>query len=188
MRIIAGKAKHLLLISPMGSQTRPTTDRIKETLFNMIQYDLEGTTFIDLYAGSGGICLEAISRGAKSGFLVENEKEAIACIQANLKSTKLEDSCVLIKNDVLTAIQNQLPTLIKEPVEIIFMDPPYGSDVESEVLTALKKQPFVNEDTLIIIEADKQKSFDFVSNIGFTIIKEKLYKTNKHVFLHATEV
>ncbi len=95
---------------------------------------------------------------------------------------------MLIKNDVLTAIQNQLPTLIKEPVEIIFMDPPYGSDVESEVLTALKKQPFVNEDTLIIIEADKQKSFDFVSNIGFTIIKEKLYKTNKHVFLHATEV
>ncbi len=188
MRVIGGVARGLKLKTTEGLDTRPTTDRIKETLFNMIQYDLEGTTFIDLYAGSGGICLEAISRGAKLGFLVENEKEAIACIQANMKSTKLEDSCVLIKNDVLTAIQNQLPTLIKEPADIIFMDPPYGLDVEIEVLTALKKQTFVNEDTLIIIEADKQKSFDFVSNIGFTIIKEKLYKTNKHVFLHATEV
>lgn len=188
LRIIAGKAKHLLLVAPVGGHTRPTSDRIKETLFNMIQYDLEDAIFVDLYAGSGGICLEAVSRGAKDGYLVENEKEAIVCIQANMKSTKLEDSCVLIKNDVLTAIQNQLPTLIKEPVRIVFMDPPYGSDVEREVLLALKKQSFVNKDTTIIIEADKYKSFDFVSTIGYTIIKEKLYKTNKHVFLQATEV
>lgn len=188
LRIIAGKAKHLLLVSPMGSQTRPTSDRIKETLFNMIQYDLEDSTFVDLYAGSGGICLEAISRGAKQGFMVENEKEAIACIQSNMKSTKLEESCVLIKNDVLTAIQNQLATLIKEPVSILFMDPPYGSDVEREVLVALLKQTYINKDTLIIIEAAKEKSFEFISQIGFSLIKEKLYKTNKHVFIRATEV
>lgn len=188
LRIIAGKAKHLLLLAPIGSKTRPTSDRIKETLFNMIQYELEDIIFIDLYAGSGGIGLEAISRGAKQGYFVENEKEAIACIQENIKSTKLEDSCVLIKNDVLTAIQNQLPTLVKEPAGVIFMDPPYESDIEREVLLALKKQTFINKDTLIIIEANKQKSFDFVFEIGFTIIKEKLYKTNKHVFLHATEV
>ena len=90
MRVIAGKARRLPLVSPEGRGTRPTTDRIKETLFNILQDDIPGCRFLDLFSGSGAIGIEAISRGAKEAVFVEFGKEALSCIRANLKKTKLE--------------------------------------------------------------------------------------------------
>ena len=88
MRVIAGKARRLPLVSPEGKDTRPTTDRIKETLFNIIQDDVPGSEFLDLFSGSGGIGIEAISRGAKHAVFVEFGREALACIRTNLNKTK----------------------------------------------------------------------------------------------------
>ena len=89
MRVIAGTARRLILDTPKGLATRPTTDRIKETLFNIINNELPGANFLDLFAGSGAIGIEALSRGCKSAVFVENNREALACIGENLMRTKL---------------------------------------------------------------------------------------------------
>ena len=87
MRVIAGTARRMLLKTPAGEETRPTQDIIKETLFNIIQFELEGCVFADICAGSGGIGIEALSRGAARAYFVENGRAAIACIQENLHKT-----------------------------------------------------------------------------------------------------
>ena len=99
MRVIAGKARSLKLKTPDGLDTRPTTDRIKETLFNMLQPYLPDGIFIDLFSGSGGIGIEALSRGAKHAYFIENNKNAIACILDNLKFTRLTEDATVLKQD-----------------------------------------------------------------------------------------
>lgn len=179
MRVIAGRARSLKLKTPQGTDTRPTTDRIKETLFNMIQGDIPGCIFIDLFAGSGGIGIEALSRGAAHAYFVENAKEAVQCIQENLSFTKFSDSATLLKQDVFVA----LSAIHEKEADLIFMDPPYQSGIHKMLLEALKGQPYVTENTVLIMEAEKKTSFDFAQEAGFYVVKEKVYKTNKHVFL-----
>lgn len=179
MRVIAGRARSLKLKTPEGMDTRPTTDRIKETLFNMIQGEVPGAVFIDLFAGSGGIGIEALSRGALHAYFVENGKEAISCIQDNLSFTKFSNNATLLKQEVFTA----LPMIHEKEADIIFIDPPYQAGYEEKVFEALLDQPYVTEHTLLILEAQKEKSMDFLKEAGYEIIKEKNYKTNKHVFV-----
>lgn len=179
MRVIAGTARSLPLKTPEGTDTRPTTDRIKETLFNMLQPYLMDSVFIDLFSGSGGIGIEALSRGAKRAYFVENNRNAFACIQYNVTFTKMEEKAVLLKQDVLGA----LSFIHEKEADIIFLDPPYGAGYESRVLDMLADKPYVTEDTLIIIEAELKEDFSFVRDLGYRIEKEKRYKTNKHVFL-----
>ena len=105
MRIIAGTARSMPLKTIEGKDTRPTTDRIKETLFNILQMDVPGSVFLDLFAGSGGIGLEAVSRGAKKAVFVENSKKAAACIQENIRFTKFTSSCDLKCMDALSALR-----------------------------------------------------------------------------------
>lgn len=177
MRVIAGSCRSLPLITPQGNDTRPTTDRIKETLFNMIQGEIPGCVFYDFYAGSGGIGIEALSRGAKHAYFVENGKQALECIRKNLTFTKLADSATVVARDVLGAIP-----FLAEKADVIFMDPPYQLGNEAMVCQILKQSGCLKDDTLIIIEAEKGRDFSDITDLGFTIIKEKLYKTNKHVF------
>ena len=177
MRVIAGSCRSLPLVTPQGTDTRPTTDRIKETLFNMIQGEIPGCVFYDFYAGSGGIGIEALSRGAKHAYFVENGKQALECIRKNLTFTKLADSATVVARDVLGAIP-----FLTEKADVIFMDPPYQLGNEAMVCQMLKQSGCLKEDTLIIIEAEKDRDFSDITDLGFTIIKEKIYKTNKHVF------
>ena len=179
MRVIAGSARSLVLKTPEGMNTRPTTDRIKETLFNVIQTEVPGAVFADLFSGSGGIGIEALSRGAAKAYFVENDKTAIACIEHNLKHTKLFDKSMVLRSDAVAALSYN----IRETVDIIFADPPYGQGYDEQVLAAAAKSRAVAEDTLIIIEEEKGRDFSFAEYFGFDIIKEKVYKTNKHVFL-----
>lgn len=183
MRVIAGTARSLPLKTPSGMDTRPTTDRIKETLFNVIQSKVPESIFVDLFSGSGGIGIEAISRGAKHAYFVENAKEAAACIQDNLLFTKFTNKATLLKQDVMSA----LSLIHEKQADIIFLDPPYQQNCEYDVLSLLAKQTYVTEETLIIVEAELNKKFDFVSGLGFSVTKEKLYKTNKHVFIKRSE-
>ena len=179
MRVIAGTARSLPLKTPTGPDTRPTTDRIKETLFNMLQAEVPGSIFVDLFAGSGGIGIEALSRGAKHAYFVENAKEAIGCIQDNLVFTKFTDKATLIKQDVLSG----LSLITEKNVDIIFVDPPYHAELEENVFSVLQNQRYVTDDTLLILEAQLDKNCAFLNEYGFCVMKEKKYKTNKHVFI-----
>lgn len=183
MRVIAGSARSLPLKTPEGMDTRPTTDRIKETLFNMLQTDVPGAVFIDLFSGSGGIGIEALSRGAGKAYFIDNSPKAATCIQQNLSFTKLANRAILIKQDVLSALGG----ITEEQADIIFMDPPYESDLEKNVLESLSRMRYVTDNTLIIVEAALKKDFSFVDELGFKIVKEKCYKSNKHVFVRLAE-
>lgn len=179
MRVIAGTARSLQLKTPQGMDTRPTTDRIKETLFNMLQFDLFGARFLDLFAGSGGIGIEALSRGAKEAVFVDNSKEASECITDNLAHTHFDEKGTLIKQDVFVALQM---LEYKEPFDIIFMDPPYDHELEKRVLEYLTMSSLVTEDTLIIFEAALTTDTGYLNELGYELVKIKRYKTNMHVF------
>jgi 16S rRNA (guanine966-N2)-methyltransferase len=181
MRVIAGTAKRLSLKTIEGLETRPTTDRIKETLFNMINQGIADCDFLDLFSGSGGIGIEALSRGAKSAVFVENNRVAIECINMNLHNTGLSKNANVISMDVLSAIRTL--ELQNKVFDIIFMDPPYDQLLEKKVLEALEHSSIIYCDTIIIIEASIRTSFDYIENTKFNVIKEKNYKTNKHVFI-----
>lgn len=183
MRVIAGEARSLPLKAPQGQDTRPTTDRIKETLFNMLQTRIPCGVFIDLCSGSGAIGIEAVSRGARKAYFVENGREAAKCIADNLHFTKFENRAVLLRQDVVSAVLS----IHEKHADIIFMDPPYQAGLEEPVLSALSQVSYVDSDTLVIIEADLHTDFAFAADYGFTVTREKCYKTNKHVFLTKEE-
>ena len=184
MRVVAGSAKSLKLKTIEGMETRPTQDRIKETLFNMIQYDIAGCTFLDLFSGSGAIGIEAISRGVKKAVFVENNPNAIQCIMENLKKTQLEDQAEVIREDVFLALRRLDG---REKFDYVFMDPPYNHMLEKEVLTYLAKSDLLEKDALIIVEASLATDFSYLEELGFLMIKQKKYKTNMHVFISVEE-
>ena len=176
MRVIAGKARRLNLKTIPGNETRPTTDRIKETLFNILQPEIPGCRFLDLFSGSGAIGIEALSRGADYAVFVEKNPKACACIRENLSFTKLSEGGKLLNMDVLQALRSLEGG---EPFDCIFMDAPY----EQPVLEYLADSTLANENTLIIIEEDLYTDFSYVEELGYHLIRSKEYKTNKHVFL-----
>lgn len=182
MRVIAGKARRLPLKTIEGTDTRPTTDRIKETLFNILQDEIWDCSFLDLFAGSGGIGIEALSRGAKSCVFVEKARTACACIQENLRFTKLAgEQAVVMECDCLNAISRLSYT--NRYFDIVYMDPPYSMQFEEPLLRAMRDLKIIDENTLIIIEADLQTDFGYLGEIGYTLVREKRYKTNKHIFV-----
>lgn len=179
MRIISGSARNLQLVTPKGLDTRPTTDRIKETLFNILQWDIAGAVVIDFFAGSGQLGLECLSRGAKHVYFIDNSSEAVKCIDQNVKHCKFEESATVFATEALRGAH-----LINEKhVDLVFMDPPYGKGLETELLLSLKSLKYIDEETLFIVEADINTDYSEFSGKGFSIEKEKKYKTNKHVFL-----
>ncbi len=180
MRVIAGTARRLRLKTLEGLETRPTTDRIKETLFNMIADGLFGCSFLDLFAGSGGIGIEALSRGAKRAVFVEKNPKACACVRENLAHTKLSAQAETMQADALNALVRLSG---RESFDYIYMDPPYGKELEKKALAFLADSSLLAEDGVIIIEASLDTAFDDIEELGYSIIKSKGYKTNKHVFL-----
>ena len=178
MRVIAGTARSLTLKTLPGSETRPTTDRIKETLFNILQNEIQGSRFLDLFAGSGAIGIEALSRGAAEAVFVENNKNACRCILENLKFTRLEQNAVLYCGDVFRELSS-----IRGVFDLIFMDPPYGKQLERRVLEFLSVSSAADERTLIIAEASLDTDFSYLPDIGFETVRRKEYKTNCHMFI-----
>lgn len=180
MRVIAGSRRSLKLITPEGLDTRPTQDRIKETLFNVIQNDVPGSVFVDLFSGSGGIGIEALSRGAKRAYLVDQSKECESCIKKNIQTTRFTEDAVLLKQDVFFALSSS----IKECANIIYMDPPYHMDLEKKVLSQLATNDRIaDENTLIIVEAALDTDFSYLDTMGYELVKQKRYKNNQHIFV-----
>ena len=181
MRVIAGKCRSLPLKTVPGRQTRPTTDRIKETLFNMLQPYLPDARFLDLFAGSGAIGIEALSRGAERAWFVEQNKAAADCIRQNLKFTKLEQQVSAPAHWKRMQLCSRFRD--RSLLTAFFMDPPYDKGLEKDVLYAFRDASFIGEDTLIIVEASLNTDFDWAEDAGYEILKKKIYKTNVHVFL-----
>ena len=180
MRVIAGKARSLKLMTPPGMDTRPTTDRTKETLFNILQPEIGGARFLDLFSGSGAIGIEALSRGAAFAVFVEKDRAAAECIRKNLAFTKLGDNGQILRKDVGAALKS----LEKgEPFDLIFMDPPYGRGLERQVLEYLAHSSLLAEEGTVVVEASLETPFDHVQDLGFQVIKIKKYKTNMHVWI-----
>ena len=181
MRIITGKAKGCQLKTPKGMSTRPTSDRVKESLFSILGNEVEDVNVLDVFAGTGGLGLEALSRGASEAVLVENYKEAQACIRENIKATGMQDYARLMAMDVMQALRrlNEL----NQPFDIIFMDPPYRKDIEVDVIYYLLESSIVKEGTIIIVETSMDTDVSYMNDLPCTVERIKDYKTNRHVFL-----
>ena len=178
MRVIAGSARRLKLVAPQGNDTRPTQDIIKETLFNIIQNEVPGSIFVDLFAGSGSIGIEALSRGAAKAYFAENGSACAKCLLQNLETTRLGDRAVFLKGDAVQALSR----IREDVVDLVYMDPPYEAGFYEPVLQVLSRQPYVKEHTLVIAESNVRADFSFAARYGFVIEKEKRYKNNQHVF------
>lgn len=180
MRVIAGTARHMVLKTVPGNNTRPTQDKIKETLFNILQNDIYDVRFLDLFAGSGGIGIEALSRGAQYAVFVDGDRWCAKCIAENLATTKFTEQAEVICRDYKAALR----VLEKEsPFDIIFVDPPYHNGYYRDVLTYFLEASYVTEDTLIILEADIHEDLSFAEELGYEILRRKEYKSNMHLFI-----
>ena len=181
MRVIAGSARRLTLVTVPGMDTRPTTDKYKETLFNILQPRVGGADFLDLFAGSGAIGIEALSRGARSAVFVENNRRAVECIKKNLSHTHLEEGAVVMPYDVLASIGRLERE--KREFDVIFLDPPYRNGLERQVLERLAGSPILREDGLIVAETELDCDFSWLAGTPLAEVRRKEYKTNMHVFL-----
>ena len=146
----------------------------------MLQPYLPDARFLDLFAGSGAIGIEALSRGAEKAWFVEQNKAAADCIRQNLKFTKLEQQAVLLPMEAHAALQSLQG---QEAFDCIFMDPPCDKGLEKDILYTFRDASFIGKDTLIIVEASLHTDFDWAEDAGYEILKKKIYKTNVHVFL-----
>ena len=185
MQVIAGKARRLLLKTIPGTDTRPTQDRIKETLFNILQRDVPSCRFLDLFAGTGAIGIEALSRGAQRAVFVDNSRKAVACIRENLAHTHMETEATVMESDVLAAIRRL--SLQGARFDIIFLDPTYDAGLEMPVLRALDAAGILAANGLVIVEARIDRHLEGLEETGFAITREKEYKNNKHIFLKRKE-
>ena len=152
MRIISGKARGTKLYTLDGTATRPTLDRVKESLFNIIQNDIEDSTVLDLFSGSGAIGLEFLSRGAKRAVLCDSSKDAIKIIKQNVQKTHFEEK-VEVYNMEFTKLVERLQN---QKFDIIYIDPPYATDFIKISLEKIIEYELVNENTKIIVETDDE--------------------------------
>ncbi len=180
MRIIAGTARSLPLKTVDGIDTRPTTDRIKETLFNIIAPEVPDAVFLDLFAGSGAIGLEAVSRGAKRSVFVDHSRKAVSVIRENIHFTGFDTQCDVLCMDYLAAIKALAG---KERFDLVFLDPPYGKGLSARALDALSTSGLCGDDALVIVEEAVDFPPEDLAADGFEIIRKKNYKTNQHIFL-----
>ena len=153
MRIITGKAKGIRLKTLEGNLTRPTAERVKEAIFSMIQFDLEGREVLDLFAGSGQMGLEAVSRGAKCAIFVDKSKDALRIIEDNVTKTKLGAECTVKQSDCMEYIRRNRG----RKFDIIFLDPPYASGLYQPILLALAEYDLLKPTTMIICEGDTEE-------------------------------
>lgn len=152
MRVISGRLRGKRLTSLEGENTRPTLDRIKEAVFNIIQFRMQDSKILDLFAGSGGLGIEALSRGANEAIFSDNSIEAIKIINKNIEDTKLANQATVINKDYLLTLRK----LKQEDYrfDIIFIDPPYKSDFAIKSVLEITRLDLLEEDGIIIVETD----------------------------------
>lgn len=172
MRIISGRARGTKLYTLEGQNTRPTLDRVKESLFNIIQNELKDKIFLDLFSGSGAIGLEAVSRGARKAILCDNSKRASEIIKKNIKKTHLEEFVELYNESYKKVISHK----IMENVDIIYIDPPYETNLVYESVKLILEKELIRNESLIIIETDQEERIlESLKNLSIKIVDKRKY-------------
>lgn len=180
MRIISGKARGTKLYTLEGTETRPTLDRVKESLFNIIQNDIEDSTVLDLFSGSGAIGLEFLSRGAKRAVLCDSSKDAIKIIKQNVQKTHFEEK-VEVYNMEFTKLVERLQN---QKFDIIYIDPPYATDFIKISLEKIIEYELVNENTKIIVETDDEtRILNQIEKMDVEITDKRKYGRATIIFL-----
>ena len=180
MRIISGKARGTKLYTLDGTATRPTLDRVKESLFNIIQNDIEDSTVLDLFSGSGAIGLEFLSRGAKRAVLCDSSKDAIKIIKQNVQKTHFEEK-VEVYNMEFTKLVERLQN---QKFDIIYIDPPYATDFIKISLEKIIEYELVNENTKIIVETDDEtRMLNQIEKMDVEITDKRKYGRATIIFL-----
>lgn len=153
MRIISGKARGTKLETLDGENTRPTLDRVKESLFNIIQNRIYDSNILDLFSGSGALAIESLSRGAKKAYLCDNSSDAIKVIKNNIKKTHFEENTVVFSLNYLSCLKK-----IKDiKFDIIFLDPPYSTEFDIEAIKYITENKMLNDNGIIVLETDREK-------------------------------
>ena len=185
MRVVAGEYGGRRLKAVPGMKTRPTTDKVKEAMFNIIGPYLEGGQVLDLFAGSGGLSIETVSRGADHATLVDRQYQAIKTIHENLSVTKEEDKFTVLKGDAYKML-NKLAKQ-EQGFDYVFLDPPYKKQQILELMEQLKKLGLLNTDALIICETDQVA--DLPEELAdFELIKKADYGITELTFYRYKEV
>ncbi len=180
MRIISGKARGTKLYTLEGENTRPTLDRVKESLFNIIQSKITDCIFLDLFSGSGAIGLEAASRGAKKVLLCDNSKEAIQIIKRNVEKTHTEEQIELYH----TSSQDLLENKVNEKIDIVYIDPPYKTNLAYESIKTILDKNIISKDSVMIIETDeKERIINQIENLKLEIIDQRKYGRVHLIFI-----
>ena len=151
MRIITGSARGTKLESPAGETTRPTSDRVKEAVFSMLQFDIEGSAVLDLFAGSGQMGLEALSRGAEKATFVDISREAVDAITAYARKTHLIAKCRIISTGFSPFLRGEAG---REKYDLIFLDPPYDSKLLPKALRSIADAGLCSSWTTLVCETD----------------------------------
>ena len=176
MRVISGKARGTILNSVESITTRPTLDRVKENVFNIIRGNIdENSIILDLFAGSGAIGIEFLSRGAKKAYFVDKDKNCVIQINKNLEKTHLKDKAEVINCDYSSFLNNKL----REKIDIIYLDPPYKESFLKEIIEIILKCDILSKNGIIIVETDEEDR-DLKS---IEEIKNNLEKENKRFSL-----
>jgi 16S rRNA (guanine966-N2)-methyltransferase len=171
MRVIAGKYRSRRLVAPAGIQTRPTSDRLRETLFNVVAPSVEGSTWLDLFAGTGAVGIEALSRGARMAHFVESSSRAARAIRANLASLGITQGVEVLESEAIAALR----MLEAQPAafDFCFLDPPYRKkDIYEQILNFLSESRMIKPGGLVIAEHDKH--FDLGESFGRLRRRRKL--------------
>lgn len=169
MRVITGKARGVALKTPEGMLTRPTTDRVKEALFSIIQFDIPGAVVLDLFGGTGQLGIEALSRGAKRAVFVDERQQACDLIRENLRRTKLEKDGTVLRSDYLAYLKRA-----RERFNIILLDPPYAEVFLENALKCITEIDILRSGGIIVTErpVGKELAFDFP---GYTRSRDYKY-------------
>ena len=147
MRVITGSARGCRLKELEGMETRPTTDRVKEGLFNIIQFDIEGRKVLDLFAGTGQLGIECLSRGAASAVFVDRRTDAVKLIRENLKATRLSDKARVVSGDSMEFLKS-----LREKFDLIFLDPPYEAGLLEAAIVHIAKFDILSPHGIIVAE------------------------------------
>lgn len=182
MQIIGGLYKSRLLVAPKGDQTRPSKNMLRETLFNICAPFIDDALFVDLFAGSGAIGLEAISRGARQVYFVESHKNAIDAIEKNIGSLKVEKQTAILKGDVFKNLAK-----VSEKIDIIFADPPYSKDPKEslalKLLAYLEKHEVLKSEGIFFLETHKSEKIDLNLFPSFELLKQKFFGDSQLLML-----
>ena len=180
MRIISGKARGTKLYTLEGENTRPTLDRVKESIFNIIQNEIEGATVLDLFAGSGAIGLEFLSRGAEKVVLCDKSKEAINIIKKNVDKTHSQENVKIYNTD----FEDCLEKIKNNQFDIIYLDPPYATEYIKKSLEKIINLNLAKEESLIIIETDDEpRILQEIENIDVKIVDKRKYGRATIIFV-----